>query len=116
MTYFTPENSTLLLIDHQVGTMQLIKNIDREFAAKQAIALAKMAKILDMHVVITSSQEGNAQGPIFPEIADILPDAHATRIQRTGLVNAWTDRNFVAAVRRLGVPISSWRASRQMSA
>jgi len=24
--YFTAENSALLLIDHQVGTMQLIKN------------------------------------------------------------------------------------------
>ena len=99
MDLFTPQNSALLLIDHQVGTMQLIKNIDREFAAKQAIALAKMAKILDMPVVITSSQEGNAQGPILPEIADILPDAHEARIQRTGLVNAWADSNFVAAVK-----------------
>lgn len=25
---FTAENSALLLIDHQVGTMQLIRNID----------------------------------------------------------------------------------------
>jgi hypothetical protein len=25
---FTPKNSALLMIDHQVGTMQLIKNID----------------------------------------------------------------------------------------
>ena len=32
--YFTAENSALLLIDHQVGTMQLIKNIDKELAAK----------------------------------------------------------------------------------
>ena len=41
---FTADKATLLLIDHQVGTMQLIKNIDRELAAKQSIALAKMAK------------------------------------------------------------------------
>jgi nicotinamidase-related amidase len=27
MTIFTPQDSALLLIDHQVGTMQLIKNI-----------------------------------------------------------------------------------------
>jgi hypothetical protein len=44
---FSADDSALLLIDHQVGTMQLIKNIDRELAAKQSIALAKMAKILD---------------------------------------------------------------------
>jgi hypothetical protein len=70
---FSADDSALLLIDHQVGTMQLIKNIDRELAAKQSIALAKMAKILDMPVVITSSQEDHAQGPILPEIAGILP-------------------------------------------
>lgn len=53
---FSANNTALLLIDHQVGTMQLIKNIDREFAAKQSIALAKMAKILNIPTVITSSQ------------------------------------------------------------
>ena len=77
---FTAENSALLLIDHQVGTMKLIKNIDKDMAAKQSIALAKMAKILNLPVVITSSQEENAQGPILPEIADILPEAFAARV------------------------------------
>ncbi|WP_253196693.1 hypothetical protein [Burkholderia cenocepacia] len=60
---FTADNAALLLIDHQVGTMQLIKNIDQQLAANQSIALAKMAKILDLPVVITSSQEDRAQGP-----------------------------------------------------
>jgi len=77
---FTAETSALLLIDHQVGTMKLIKNIDREQAAKQSIALAKMARILNLPVVITSSQEERAQGPILPEIAEILPEAHAARV------------------------------------
>ena len=54
------------------------KNIDRELAAKQSIALAKMAKILKMPVVITSSQEDHAQGPILPEIARIQPEARVT--------------------------------------
>jgi nicotinamidase-related amidase len=62
---FTADNTALLLIDHQVGTMQLIKNIDKDLAAKQSIALAKMANILNMPVVITSSQEERAQGPIL---------------------------------------------------
>src|SRR5258708_14643009 len=86
---FSAENSALLLIDHQVGTMQLIKNIDRELAAKQSIALAKMAKILAMPVVITSSQEDHAQGPILPEIAEILSEAHAAQVKRPGVCNAW---------------------------
>ena len=95
---FTADNASLLLIDHQVGTMQLIKNIDRELAAKQSIALAKMAKILNMPVVITSSQEDRAQGPILAEIAKVQPEAHAARIKRPGVVNSWAYPAFREAV------------------
>ena len=42
-TAFTPENSALVLIDHQVGTMQLIKNIDVALARRMSLALAKTA-------------------------------------------------------------------------
>ena len=99
---FTAETSALLLIDHQVGTMKLIKNIDREQAAKQSIALAKMARILNLPVVITSSQEERAQGPILPEIAEILPEAHAARVKRPGVVNAWAYPDFHKAVLATG--------------
>lgn len=99
---FSAENSALLLIDHQVGTMQLIKNISRDLAARQSIALAKMAKILDMPVVITSSQEEHAQGPILPAIAEIQPNAHAKRIKRPGVVNAWACPAFRDAVLATG--------------
>jgi nicotinamidase-related amidase len=102
VTRLTAENSALLLIDHQVGTMQLIKNIDRDLAARQSIALAKMAKILGMPVVITSSQEENAQGPILPEIAGILPEAYDARVKRPGVVNAWAYPDFRAAVLATG--------------
>lgn len=99
---FTPENSALLLIDHQVGTMQLIKNLESGLAAKQAVALAKMAKILNMPTIITSSQEDHAQGPIMPEIAAILPEAHDARIKRPGVVNAWAYAPFRDAVLATG--------------
>jgi nicotinamidase-related amidase len=98
MQLFTPQNTALLLIDHQVGTMQLIKNIDRNLAAKQAVALAKMAKILGIPTILTSSQEDRAQGPLLPELASILPDAYGARIKRPGVVNAWAYPAFKAAV------------------
>lgn len=82
--------------------MQLIKNIDSDLAAKQSIALAKMAKILNMPVVITSSQEDQAQGPILPEIAQVLPDAYAARVKRPGVVNAWEYPDFHNAVLATG--------------
>lgn len=41
---FTPQNSALLLIDHQVGTMQLIKTIESDRAKQMAIVLTKAAR------------------------------------------------------------------------
>jgi len=102
MQLFTPQTTALLLIDHQVGTMQLIKNIDQELAKKQTIALAKIAKILGIPTVMTSSQEDHAQGPLLPEIAAILPDAYEARIKRPGVVNAWAYPAFKAAVEATG--------------
>lgn len=99
---FTSENSALLLIDHQVGTMQLIKNISLDVVRRNTLALAKTAKILGIPVVITSSQEGNAQGPLIPELAEILPSEFESRIQRAGIVNAWNDPAFRAAVNATG--------------
>jgi hypothetical protein len=40
---FKPETAALLLIDHQVGTMQLIKNISPDMALRNAVNLAKAA-------------------------------------------------------------------------
>jgi nicotinamidase-related amidase len=103
-TPFAADNTALLLIDHQIGTMQLIKNIDSKLAAAQAIALAKMARILNLPVIITSSQEDRAQGPILPEIAELLPKAHAARVRRPGVVNAWAYTPFRDAVIDAGKP------------
>jgi nicotinamidase-related amidase len=100
--YFTPENSALLLIDHQIGTMQLIKNIDVARAKRMSLALAKTASILNIPTILTSSQEDRLQGPLLPELQEILPDAFKARVKREGIVNAWTDVNFKAAVEATG--------------
>lgn len=102
MTDLTPKNAALVLIDHQLGTMQLVKNLEMDFVRRQSVALAKMAKILDLPVVITSSQEDHAQGPVLPEFEEILPEAFAARVQRVGIVNAWDDPAFVDAVKATG--------------
>lgn len=101
-TLFTPKNSALLLIDHQVGTMQLIKNIDVEQAKRMSLALARAARILGIPTVLTSSQEDRLQGPLLPELQEILPESFEKRIKREGIVNAWADVNFKAAVEATG--------------
>ncbi len=83
--------------------MQLIKNLPLDRVRRNTIALAKAAKVLGMPVVLTSSQEDRVQGPLIPELAEVLPAAFERRIKRAGIVNAWTDANFrnaVAATKR----------------
>jgi nicotinamidase-related amidase len=66
------------------------------------MALAKTAKILNIPVALTSSQEKNVQGTLLPELEEILPEAFTARIQRAGIVNAWNDPNFRKAVEATG--------------
>ncbi len=101
-TTFTADNSALLLIDHQVGTMQLIKNLPMDHVKRATLALAHTAMALRLPVILTSSQEDRTQGPILPELQQVLPEAYARRIKRAGIVNAWDDENFVKAVQATG--------------
>lgn len=102
MSKFTAENSALLLIDHQIGTLQLVRNLKTDDVVRFTLALAKAAKILEMPVILTSSQEDHAQGPLLPEFEALLPDAFAARVRRPGIVNAWDDPNFRTAVESTG--------------
>jgi nicotinamidase-related amidase len=101
-TPFRPEDTALVLIDHQIGTMQLIKNLPLERVKRNSLALAKAASILAMPVVLTSSQEQRVQGPLLPELEALQPAAFKARIQREGLVNAWADARFRQAVLATG--------------
>lgn len=99
---FNGGNAAMLLIDHQVGTMSWVKSIAFEEMKRNALMLAKAAKILKLPVVLTSSMEEYAQGPLLPELETILPDEFAARVKRVGIVNAMDDENFAAAVKATG--------------
>lgn len=99
---FNPENSAILLIDHQVGTMGWTHSNDINLVKQNAIKLAKIAAALNLPVVLTSSMEENVQGPLIPELEEILPEAFAARIKRPGIVNAMHHDDFNKAVKALG--------------
>lgn len=99
---FTGDTAAMLLIDHQVGTMGWVKSLPFEEMKRNALMLAKTARILKMPVVLTSSMEEYAQGPLLSELAEILPDEFGARIKRLGIVNAMDDSNFAEAVRATG--------------
>ncbi len=96
---FNASNSALLLIDHQVGTMGWVKSIPFDDLKRNALMLAKAARILKIPVVLTSSMEEYAQGPLLDELKDILPEEFSSRIKRLGIVNAMDDPAFSASVK-----------------
>lgn len=99
---FTPEDTAILLIDHQLGTMSWVGSIDQDLMKANALALAKSAKALEMPLVLTSSLEDHAQGRLAPEFEQIAPAEFADRIQRTGVVDALEDPAFARAVTDTG--------------
>ena len=99
---FRPDNTALVLIDHQIGTMQLIKTLDVADVKRFTLALAKCAKLLGMPIILTADQEDHIQGPLLPEFQEIIPEAYAARINRPGIVDAWNDPRFVAAIEQTG--------------
>lgn len=99
---FTPDNAAMLLIDHQVGTMGWTHSHDLNLVKQNALKLARIAKAVGMPVVLTSSMEDHAQGPLLPELKQILPEAFAVRIKRPGIVNAMHHEGFNQAVKATG--------------
>ncbi len=98
------DTAALLLIDHQVGTAGWMHSGPREEMKRNTLALAKAARALGMPAILTSSQEDQVevQGPLFPELAGLLPDAFTARIRRGGTVDSMADPAFAAAVAATG--------------
>ena len=96
----TPGNAAMLLVDHQVGTMNFgITDIDALHLKNRALWLAGAAQVFQMPVFLTTSNAKGANGPLFPELVQALPNVPV--IDRV-IINAWDDPNFKGAVEKTG--------------
>jgi nicotinamidase-related amidase len=100
--HFKPDNCALVLIDHQVGTIQLIKNVTSDSSVRNAVNLGKAALAFKMPIVMTTSQEERVQGVTAEALQRALPEAYEKRVKRVGIVNAWDDPRFKKAVEDTG--------------
>ncbi|RRW68956.1 hydrolase [Pseudomonas fluorescens] len=93
-----PEDSVLLLIDHQPFQLTNLNSHDPHAAVNCATALAKAAKAFNVPTILTSviAERG---GWIFPQITDVFPGQEV--IDRT-LINTWEDKKVVDAVKATG--------------
>ena len=96
----TPDNSVVLLIDHQVGLMQLIDDMPPEQAKNNVVGLAKAAKTLGLPVVLTTSRDWGPNGVIVPELKAVFPDVEV--IRRPGVINAYRWPAFREALEATG--------------
>jgi nicotinamidase-related amidase len=94
----TPDNATLLLIDHQSGLVSGVRDIEPDEVRHNVVAFARVAGVFGLPVVLTSTAP-MMWGPTLPELTEALPGVE--NIERS-LVNAWEEPRVRDAIKRTG--------------
>jgi len=95
-----PNDTVILLLDHQSGLFQTVKDIAVADLRRNVEMVARLATLLGIPVITTASEPSGSNGPLMPEIHEVAP--HAVYVPRKGEVNAWDNDDFVAQVRATG--------------
>ena len=95
----TPDNCVIALIDHQPQMMFGVAGVDRQSIINNTVALGKAARVFDVPVVLTTVETQSFSGNLWPQIRAVFPEQPA--IERSSM-NAWDDKNFVAAIKATG--------------
>lgn len=93
-----PEDSVLVLIDHQPYQLANLNSHDPQMVVNNTTALAKSAKVFGVPTILTSviAERG---GLIFPQVTSVFPGQEV--IDRT-FINTWQDQKVVDAVKATG--------------
>lgn len=93
-------NAAVLLVDHQTGLTNLVKDFSPDDFKNNVLALADSAKYFNLPTILTTSFEEGPNGPLVPELKEMFPDA--PYIARPGQINAWDNEDFVKAIKATG--------------
>lgn len=99
-TRLDKNNAAVLLVDHQTGLTNLVKDFSPDDFKNNVLALADSAKYFKLPTILTTSFEDGPNGPLVPELKEMFPDAPC--IARPGQINAWDNEDFVKAVKATG--------------
>ena len=94
------DDAALLLLDHQTGLFQTVKDITVAELRANVMALVRIGTLLKLPIITTASVPDGPNGPLMPEIAKLGPQA--VFVPRQGEVNAWDNDLFVKTVRDTG--------------
>jgi len=95
-----PADTVILLLDHQSGLFQTVKDISVAELRTNTVILAKVAMLMKIPVITTASEPNGPNGPLMPEIHQNAPDA--IYVPRKGEISAWDNEKFVETVRKTG--------------
>jgi nicotinamidase-related amidase len=98
--FIDPADTVLLLLDHQTGLFQTVKDISVAELRTNTVVLMKAAKLLKIPIITTASVPDGPNGPLMPEIQQYAPDG--TYVPRKGEISAWDNEDFVNTVRKTG--------------
>jgi nicotinamidase-related amidase len=95
----TPQNSQLIVIDHQPQMAFGVQSIDRQTLKNNVVALAKSAKAFKVPTTITTVETESFSGHTYPELLAVFPENKI--VERTSM-NSWDDQNVRDALAATG--------------
>jgi nicotinamidase-related amidase len=95
-----PNDTVVLLLDHQTGLFQTVKDVPVRELRANTVALAKIADQAKMPIIYTASEPSGPNGPIMDELVAAAPSMKY--VGRKGEVSAWDNDDFVKAVEATG--------------
>ncbi|WP_343315453.1 hydrolase [Brucella sp. BE17] len=93
-----PEDSVLVLIDHQPYQLTNVNSHDPQTVVNNTTGLAKLAKGFNVPTILTSVL-GARGGDIFKQVTDVFP---GQEIYDRTFINTWEDKPTVEAVKATG--------------
>jgi nicotinamidase-related amidase len=69
----TPQNCTVIFIDHQPQMTFGVTSIDRQTLINNTVGLAQAAKIFNIPVILTTVESKSFSGLMWPQILEIFP-------------------------------------------
>lgn len=96
----TPQNAALIIIDYQPVQVTSVASMDRRALVTNIVSVAKGAKLFGLPIVLsTVNVKTGKNAPTVHQLAEVLTGTEA--FDRT-TINAWEDKEFVAAVKATG--------------
>ena len=69
------DNALVCFVDHQTGLLSLVQDFSPEEFKNSVLALAATAELFKLPVILTTSFEQGANGPLIPDLKKMFPSA-----------------------------------------